>query len=41
MWESAQMSTYLNNMIQIWKVTQDGSIQDATYSTLKFYDFHL
>ena len=41
MWESAQMSTYLNNMIQIWRVNQDGSINDATYSTLKFYDFHL
>ncbi|MBZ5700087.1 MAG: sulfite dehydrogenase [Acidobacteriia bacterium] len=40
-WETAEMSTYLNNPIQIWKVNQDGSIQDATYSTLKFYDFHL
>lgn len=40
-WETAQMSTYLTNPIQIWKVNQDGSIQDATFSTLKFYDFHL
>jgi sulfane dehydrogenase subunit SoxC len=40
-WESAQMSTYLCNMIQKWKVSPDGSIHDATYSTLPFYDFHL
>jgi sulfane dehydrogenase subunit SoxC len=40
-WETAQMSTYLTNPIQIWKVGQDGSIQDGTYSALKFYDFHL
>ena len=40
-WETAQMSTYLTNPIQIWKLNQDGSIQDATFSTLKFYDFHL
>ncbi|MBZ5698769.1 MAG: sulfite dehydrogenase [Acidobacteriia bacterium] len=34
-WETAAISQFLNNPIQIWKVSQDGSIRDGTFSTFK------
>lgn len=32
-WESANISEFLNNPIQLWKIGQDGSVTDALYST--------
>jgi hypothetical protein len=34
-WETAAISQFLNNPIQIWKVSQDGSIQDGTFSPFR------
>ena len=30
-WETAPISSFLNNPIQLWKVKPDGSVFDATY----------
>lgn len=40
LWEHTTMSSYLNNPIQIWKIKQDGSVEDAMYSTFKFFPFY-
>ena len=33
-WETANISEFLNNPIQSWKIGKDGSVKDALYSTL-------
>ncbi|MBZ5699106.1 MAG: molybdopterin-dependent oxidoreductase [Acidobacteriia bacterium] len=33
-WETASISEFLNNPIQLWRVKPDGSVEDATYSQL-------
>jgi sulfane dehydrogenase subunit SoxC len=33
-WETASISEFLNNPIQLWKVKADGTVEDATYSQL-------
>jgi hypothetical protein len=32
-WETANISEFLNNPIQLWKIGQDGSVKDALYNT--------
>jgi sulfane dehydrogenase subunit SoxC len=32
-WETANVGEFLNNPIQLWRVKQDGSVQDALYSS--------
>jgi sulfane dehydrogenase subunit SoxC len=33
LWETANVGEFLNNPIQLWRVKQDGSVQDALYSS--------
>ena len=32
-WETASISEFLNNPIQLWRIGQDGSVKDALYNT--------
>ncbi len=32
-WETANISEFLNNPIQLWRIAQDGSVHDALYNT--------
>jgi hypothetical protein len=34
-WETTAVGEFLSNPIQIWKMRQDGSVQDALFNTFK------